>query len=157
MRVTGGELGCLEITAPEIFVAKSLGALTRKKMKAQPAPVSSRNSLRFSKKGDKQKENKIGVDLRLELEIADKIFRSNLARSAFELKRRVQRVIDFFNKHDQRPDIVTAQSSAWIVVFQLVNEPARIINAHVKMVPGAPQKRPRELAQFARGVSRQDR
>ena len=55
------------------------------KMKAQPAPVSSRNSLRFSKKGDKQEENKIGVDLRLELEIAGKILRPDLARSAFEL------------------------------------------------------------------------
>ena len=85
MRVAGGKLACLEIAAPEIFVAKSLGALTRKKMKAQPAPVGSRNSLRFPKKGDKQEENKIGVDLRLELEIADKIFRPDLARSAFEL------------------------------------------------------------------------
>ena len=101
MRVTGGELGCLEIAAPKIFVAESLVALTRKKMKAQPAPVSSRNSLRFSKKGDKQKENKIGIDLRLELEIARKIFRRNLSRAVFELKRGVQRVIEFFDKHDE--------------------------------------------------------
>src|SRR4029453_2829337 len=129
MGVAGGELGCLEITAPEIFVAKRLRALTREKMKTQPAPVSSRNALRFSKEGDKQKENKIGVDLRLELEIAGEVFRSNLTRSAFELKRRVQRMIDFFDEHDQRPDIVTAQSSARIVVLKLVDDHARIKNA----------------------------
>src|SRR5206468_9869344 len=106
---------------------------------------------------DKQKEHKVGVDLRLELEIAGKIFRPDLACPALELKRRMQRVIDLFYKHDQRSDVVTAQSGAWIVLFELFNEPARIINAHVYLISGAPKKRARKLAQFARGFTRKDR
>ena len=34
------------------------------------------------------------------------------------------------------------------MLFELVNQPAGIINADVKLVAGSPQKRARELAQF---------
>ena len=78
-------------------------------MKAQPAPVGARNLLRFSKKGDKQKQHKIGIDLRLQLEIAREIFAPDLAQAALELQRRVQRVIDLFDKHDQRSDVAVAE------------------------------------------------
>src|SRR6266700_388239 len=88
--VAGGKLACFQVTAAQIFIAKRLRTLAGKKMKAQPAPVGSRNSLRFSKKGDKQKENQISIDLRLQLEIAGEIFRGDLARAAFELERGVQ-------------------------------------------------------------------
>src|SRR5205814_6399874 len=110
-----------------------------------------------SKECDKQKENKISIDLRLQFEIAGEIFRSDLARAAFELKRGVQCMIDFFHKHDQRPDIAITQPRAGIVLFELFNEPARIINTNVKLIPGLPQKCAREVAQFSGGFSRQDR
>jgi hypothetical protein len=38
-------------------------------------------------------------------------------------------------------------------LFELFNEPVRIINADVKLIPRAPEKRARKLAQFARGFS----
>ena len=81
----------------------------------------------------------------------------DLTRSTFELERRVQRVIDLFNKHDQRSDIAVTQAGARIVLLELVDQPARIINADVKLVAGLPQKCARELAQFPRGFPRQHR
>jgi len=93
--------------------------------------------LSLSKKGDKQKENKVSIDLRLKLKVTGEIFRCDLARAALELKRGMQGVIDFFDKHDQRPDVAIGQSATRIVLFELFNQPARIINADVKLVPGA--------------------
>src|SRR4030095_9755327 len=93
----------------------------------------------------------------LKLQIARKIFRSDLADSAFELKRRVQCVIQFLHEHDQRTDIAVAHGRTGIVLFELLNEPARIVNADVKLVPRAPQKCARELAQFDSGFSSKDR
>src|SRR5205085_12692391 len=40
------------------------------------------------------------------------------------------------------------QACAWIMLFKLVNQPARIINADVKLLTGAPQKRARKFAEF---------
>src|SRR4029077_3586468 len=140
MRVTRCELARLQIAAPQICIPKRFRALAREKMKAQPASVHARKSLGFSKEGDKQKQNKVGIDLSLHLQIARKIFRSDLADSALELKRRMQGMIEFFHEHDQRPDISIAYSRAGIVLFELFNEPARIINADVKLVARAPQK-----------------
>ncbi len=62
----------------------------------------------FSKEGNEQKKNKIGIDLRLELKIAGKIFRGDLTRAIFKLERGVKGVIDFFNERDERADIVIA-------------------------------------------------
>src|SRR5436305_3506812 len=117
MRVARCELACLQITATQICIPKRFRALAREKMKAQPTPVHARNSLGFSKERDKQKENEIGIDLCLKLQIAGKIFRSDLANSAFELKRRVQGVIEFLHKHDQRPDIAITHACARIMLF----------------------------------------
>ena len=60
----------------------------------------------------------------------------------------MQRMIEFFNKRDQRPDIPVPQPRTRIVLFELFNQPAGIINADVKLVAGSPQKRAREFAQF---------
>src|SRR6266513_3613201 len=139
------EFARLQITAAQVRVAKCLRALARKKMKAQPAPVHARDSLGFSKEGDKQKQNQIGIDLRLKLQIACKIFRSDLADSAFELERRMQRVIQFFYEHDQRPDVSIAHACAGIVLLELFYEPARIINSDVKLIARPAQKCAREL------------
>ena len=157
MCVARSELACLKITGAQVRVAKCFGALAREEMKAQPAPVDARNALSFSKEGDKQEKNKVRIDLSLKLQIPRKIFRSDLADSAFELKRRMQCVIQFFHEHNQRPNIAVAHSRAGIVLFELLNEPARIINADVKLVPRAPQKCARELTQFDRGFSGKDR
>src|SRR5215471_5574013 len=126
MRVACRELAGLQITATQVCITKCFGALACEKMKTQPAPVHVRNSLGFSKKRDKQKQNEIGVDLRLKLQIARKIFRSDLADSTFELKRRMQGMIQFLNEHDQRANIAITNACARIVLLQLFNEPARI-------------------------------
>ena len=157
MRVARGELGCFEITAAEILALKRAGILPREKMKAQPAPISSRDPLRFSKKSHEQKQHKISIDLRLELEVAREIFRLDLALAAFELERRVQRVIDLFHKHDERTDVAVAQTGAGIVPLELFDQPARIINADVKLILGVPEKCARQLAQFPRRRARQPR
>src|SRR5437667_8667210 len=145
-RVGRGELARFKIAAPQVDVAKCFRALPGEKMKAQPAPVSFRNALRFPEKGDKQKQNQVCIDLRLELEIARKIFRSDLAHSVFELKGSMQRVIEFLHEHNQTSDISIAQSRARIMLFELFNEPARIVNANVKLISRAAQKCARQLA-----------
>ena len=98
--VARGELACFQITATQVWIAKCLGALSREKVKPQPAPVSFRNALGLSEKRDEQKQNKIRIYLRLELEVARKIFRPDLADSPFELKRGMQCMIEFFDEHD---------------------------------------------------------
>ena len=138
MRVAGGELARLQITAAQVCIAKCFRALTREKMKAQPTPVHARDPLGFSKERNKQKQNEIGIDLRLELEITGKIFRSDLTNSTFELKGGMQRMIEFFNEHNQRPDIAVADSGARIVLFELFNEPARIVNTNIELIARTP-------------------
>src|SRR5262245_15054862 len=101
MRIARGQLACLQVTAAQVCIAKCLRTLAGEKMKAQPAPVHTRDSLGFSKERDKQEENEVGIHLRLELQIARKIFRSDLASSVFELERCMQRVIEFFHEHNQ--------------------------------------------------------
>src|SRR5438874_3193661 len=133
MRVARCELARLQITATQICIPKCFGALAREKMKTQPTPVHARNSLGFSKERDKQKQNEIGIDLRLEFQIAGKIFGSNLAGSVLELKRRMQGMIEFLHERDQRSDISITHACAWIMLFELFNEPAGIVNADVKL------------------------
>ncbi len=131
--------------------------LRSEKMKPQPTPVGPRDALRFSKKGDEEKQDQISVDLRLHLEIARKIFHADLVRAVLKLERSVKRMIDLLHEHDERSNVVIAQSGARIVPLQLVDQPARIINADVKPIVGAPQKRAGQFAQFARRSSGQDR
>jgi hypothetical protein len=113
--------------------------------------------LGFSKEGNEQKEDKIGIDLRLELEIAGKIFRGDLSRAIFKLKRGVERVIDLFHERDERADIVIAQSSTRIVSLELFDQPPGIINTDVKAIVGCAQKCAGKLTQFVGGFASQDR
>src|SRR5436190_19446703 len=94
--VAGRKLARLEVTATQVCVAKCLGTLPGEKVKTQPAAVGRRDALRFPEKGDEQQQNQVSVHLRLKLKVARKIFRRDLALSAFELERRVQRVVEFF-------------------------------------------------------------
>src|SRR6266480_2504187 len=93
MCVARRELARLEIAATQIYIAKCRWALAREKMKAQPAPIHARDSLGFSKERDKQKQNKIRIDLRLEFQVARKIFGGYFADTAFELKCSMQGMI----------------------------------------------------------------
>ncbi len=156
-RVACGELACFQIAAAQVCVAKCLRTLAGEEVKPQPPPIGARDSLSLSKKGDKQKKNEIRIYLRLQLKIASEIFRCDLARAAFELKRGVQRMIEFLDEHNQRSDIAITQARARIVLFELFDQPARIINADVKLVAGLPQKCARQLAQFAGGLAGQHR
>jgi len=57
-------------------------------------------------------------------------------------------MVEFFDKHDQRPDVAIAQARAWIMFFKLFNQPPRIINADIEAVVCAPQESSGQLAQF---------
>src|SRR5206468_10732054 len=54
MCVGRGELACLEVAAAQVCVAKCVWALPDEKMEVQPASVSSRDTLGFTKKSDKE-------------------------------------------------------------------------------------------------------
>src|SRR4029453_893100 len=66
-------------------------------------------------------------------------------------------VIDLFDKHDEGSDVAVTQAGARVVLLELVDQPARIINTDVKLIAGLPQKCARQLAQFAGGFPRQNR
>ena len=97
------------------------------------------------------------VLLRLKLKITRKIFRGHLADSLLELKRSMECVIQFFDEHDQRSDVAIPQPRTWIVLFELFDQPAGIVNADIKLVSGTPQKRAREFAQFPGRFAREHR
>jgi hypothetical protein len=90
-------------------------------MEAQPAPIGAGNALRFPEESDEQNEHEISIDLGLKLEVAREIFRSYFAPPVLKLQRSVERVIDFFDKHNERPDILIAQAGARIMTFELVD------------------------------------
>lgn len=90
-------------------------------MEAQPAPIGAGNALRFPEESDEQNEHEISVDLGLKLKVAREIFRSYFASPVLELQRGMERVVDFFDEHNERPDILIAQSGARIVPLQLVD------------------------------------
>jgi len=50
----------------------------------------------------------------------------------------MQRMIEFFYEHNQRPDVAVADSSARIVLFELFNEPTRIVNANIELIARSP-------------------
>jgi len=112
--------------------------------------IAAGNTLGFSEEGDEQKQNEVGVDLGLQLEISRKIFRSNLACAALELKRGVERVIDLFHERDERANVLIAEAGTGVVLLELFDQPAGIINPNVKAIVGRAEKCARELAQFAR-------
>src|SRR5438128_7594329 len=91
--VTGGKFARFEIATAQIFIAKCIGTLPAEKMKTQPATIGAGNALGFAKESDKQEEDEISIDLRLELEIARKFFGRDSALAVLELERGVERMI----------------------------------------------------------------
>src|SRR5262249_20778055 len=128
-------------------ILKRIRTLSRKKVKSQPMAVGPRNALGFAKESNEQKENEIGIDLRLQLQIAGKILRCDLARTVFELQRGVKCVINFLHERDQRPNVMIAQAGARVVLLELFDEPTGIVNADVKPIVSGAKKGPGELAQ----------
>ena len=91
--VAGSELASFEIATAQIFIAECIRTLPAKKMKTQPATIGPGNALGFAKESDKQEEDEISIDLRLELEIARKFFGGDSALAVLELERGVKRMI----------------------------------------------------------------
>src|SRR5205814_5500115 len=107
-RVTRGQLRGLEITPAQILGLECARIFRREQMKPEPASIRPRNLLRLPKERDEKQQHQISIHARLELEVARKIFRSDLAFAFLELQGRVQRVIDFLHERDERPDIAIA-------------------------------------------------
>src|SRR3984893_15206677 len=123
-------------------------------MKTQPAAIGAGNALGFAKESDEQEEDEIRIDLRLQLEIARKFFGGDAALAIFELEGGVQGVVQFLNKNDEGANVGIAQAAARVVPFELIDEPARIVNPDVKLIAGVAEKSARDLVQFAgRGAS----
>jgi len=152
--VAGGELASFEIAAAQIFIAEGIGTLPSKKMKTQPAAIGTGNALGFAKESDEQKEDEISIDLRLQLQIAGKFLRGDAALAVFKLKRGMKSVIQFLNKNDEGANVKIAQAAPGIVAFELINEPARIIDPDIELIAGVAEESARDLIQFAgRGTS----
>jgi len=125
--VAGGELARFEIATAQIFIAECVRTLPTEKVKTQPAAISAGNALGFAKESDKQEENEISVNLRLELEIARKFFGGDSAVAALELEGGVERVIQFFHENNEGANVGIAQSAARVMAFKLIDQPARIV------------------------------
>src|SRR6202011_1989237 len=138
----------LQIARAQVSIAERVRTLPSEKMKPQPPPARPRNALGFSEESDEQKKDEISIDLRLELKVTSKIFRPDLAGAVFELKCGVEPVIDLFHERDQRPDVAIAQSRTRIVLLELFDQPARIVDSDVKATVSGAQESPRQLAQF---------
>src|SRR5438105_5938422 len=152
--VAGSELASFEIATAQIFIAECIRTLPAKKMKTQPATIGPGNALGFAKESDKQEEDEISIDLCLQLEIARKFFGGDPALAILELEGGVQGVVQFLNKNNERANVGIAQSAARVVAFELIDEPARIVNPDVKLIAGVAEKSARDLIQFAgRGAS----
>src|SRR5438093_12012334 len=103
-------------------------------MKAQPAPIGSRNFLGLAKERDEQQQHEISVHLRLELEIARERFAVDFPNARFKLQRGMQRMIDFLDEDDQRANVFAAQAMPRIVFLQLLDQPLRVVDADEKLV-----------------------
>src|SRR5215469_2704629 len=84
------KLARFKIAAAQTRITKHLWRLPREKVETQPAAVGRGHSLCLAEERDEQKENQISVHLRLQLQITGKVFRRDLAHSAFKLKGGVQ-------------------------------------------------------------------
>src|SRR5438270_2431143 len=148
--VTRGQFGRFEIAVAEIEGMEGARIFGGEKVESEPAPIGPRNLLRLPKECDEQQQDEISVDARLELQVPGEIFRGDLAFAFLELERGVKSVVDLLDEGNERPDIAIAQAGAGIVALELFNQPARIINADIKLIVGPAEKSAGEFAQLAR-------
>ena len=152
--VAGGKLASFEIAAAQIFIAEGIGTLPAEEMKTQPSAIGAGNALGFAKESNEQEEDEISIDLRLQLQIAGEFFRGDPALAVFKLKRGMKSVIQFLDENDEGANVKIAQAAPGIVAFELINEPARIIDPDIELIAGVAEESARDLIQFAgRGAS----
>ena len=84
------------------------------------------------------------------LKIAREFFGGDAALTVIKLKRGMQCVVQFLNENNEGANIRIAQAAARIVAFQLIDEPARIVNSDVKLITGVAEKSARHFIQLAR-------
>jgi hypothetical protein len=65
----------------------------------------------------------------------------------------MQGMIDLFHEHDERSNIRIREAAARIVFFQLLDQPARIINPNVQSIIRSPEECARQIAQLSRGCA----
>ena len=61
----------------------------------------------------------------------------------------MERVVDLLDEGDQRTNVRVVQSLARVVALELLDQPARVVDADVQVAVRPPQKGPGEFAQLA--------
>jgi len=74
-------------------------------MEAQPAAVGAGHLLGFPEEADKEEQNEVGIDLRLELQVARVVLGFDGPNAALELQSRMKSVIDLLDEGDELADI----------------------------------------------------
>jgi hypothetical protein len=105
MGIGRGQFARFKIARSEIFVLESILRAGFKQVKPEPAPVRSRDPLRFSEKRDEKQQDQVGVHHALQLQIPRKVLAIDPSQAGLKLQRGVQRVVNFLHEHNQRPDI----------------------------------------------------
>lgn len=151
--VAFGEGTCFEVATTEIVIGVSVGILSGKEMEAEPAPIHRGYFLGFAEEPDEEEEDEIGIDRGLEFEIAGVVFAGDLIDAALELEGGVEGMIDFFDEGDQREDIGIAKSFSGVMAFQLIDQPAGVVDADMELAVGFAEESAGEFAEFAGGGS----
>ena len=116
----------------------------------QPPSVRAGNPSGTAKKSDEKEQDKIGVDLGLQFEIARVVLVAVWRLSSLELEGGMQSMVDFLDEGYEVLDIGVAQAGTRIMLLDLFNEPARIINANALASVCCTQEGPRKHAQLRR-------
>jgi hypothetical protein len=151
------ELGGFHVTSSQISVLISVTGPGLEQMKPEPAPVCSRHLLAAAEKGHIEQQDQIGIDQTLQLQISGKIFAVDTTQAGFELKGGMQGVIDLLDEHDKRPNIRIRKAASRIVLFQLLDQPAGIVDPYVQPIISGPEECTRQIAQLSRGCACQTR
>jgi hypothetical protein len=147
-RVVRGEFGGFEIPGADGVALVGLRLIAFEEMEAQPASIGAGNALRFAEEGDEEQQHEIGIDPGLKLQVAREVLAREIAFAAAKGQCGVQSMIDFFYKGDEVADVRVAESAARIVVFELFDQPARVVDPDEKIVATVPEKRARQFTQF---------
>ena len=151
--VAFGESARFEVATTEIGIGVSVGILSGKEMEAEPAPIHRGYFLGFSEEPDEEEEDEIGIDRGLKFEIAGVVFAGDLIDAPLELESGVEGMIDFFDEGDHRKDIGIAKSFSGVMAFQLIDQPAGVVDADMELAVGPAEESAGEFTEFAGGGS----
>jgi hypothetical protein len=149
--VAFGEGTGFEVATTEIVIGVSVGILSGKEMEAEPAPIHRGYFLGFAEEPDEEEEDEIGIDRGLEFEITSVVFAGDLIDPALELEGGVEGMIDFFDEGDQGKDIGIAKSFSGVMAFQLIDQPAGVVDADMELAVGPAEESAGEFTEFAGG------